>query len=116
MVPRGHLASSMLKQDGDRVVGIAPIAAHFENCLQRFEQLCATLESRQLGGNSMYSAVDGCLSEFRRWGDDTGAAEGLLDHSLRKSSRLQQATKDLLTDLLSTLQTSKILIFEVGAH
>lgn len=49
----------------DQAYGIAPIAAHFENCLQYFERLSASLESRPSEGNSIYSTVDGCLSEFR---------------------------------------------------
>lgn len=102
--------SAMRKQERDQARGIVPISAHFENCLQHFERLCATLDSRQYGGKYMYSAVDGYLSEFRMWGNDTGAPDGLLDHALRKSSRLQKATKDLLIDLLSTLHTSKIPI------
>lgn len=96
------------KPENYQVYGIAPIAAHFENCLQYFERLSASLESRPFGGNYIYSTVDACLSEFRIWGNDTGAPEGLLDHALRKSSRLQKAAKDLLIDLLSTLRTSKI--------
>lgn len=100
--------SAARKRENDQAFGIAPIAAHFENCLQYFERLSASLESRPFGEKDIYSTVDGCLSEFRMWGNDTGAPEGLLDHALRKSSRLQQAAKDLLIDLLSTLRTSKI--------
>ena len=109
----GKITTATRKQERDQARGIAPIAAHFENCLQHFERLCATLNSRQYGGKHMYSAVDGCLSDFRIWGNDTGAPDGLLDHALRKSSRLQKAAKDLLIDLLSTLHTSKILISSI---
>lgn len=99
--------SAAYGRENDQAYGIAPVAAHFENCLQYFERLSASLESRPSEGN-IYSTVDGCLSEFRIWGNDTGAPEGLLDHALRKSSRLQKAAKDLLIDLYSTLRTSKI--------
>lgn len=102
-----RIAVPVRKQKNDEANGIAPIAAHFENCLQHFERLYATLQSSQSGGEDMLSAVDCSLSEFRVWGNDTGAPEGLLDHGLRKSSHLQNAAKDLLTDLLSTLCTSK---------
>ena len=107
----GRIMSATRKQENDNFYGIAPIAAHFEDCLQSFERLYATLESRQLGGKDMVAAVDGSLGEFRIWGNDTGAPDGLLDHALRKSSHLQKAVKDLLVDLLSTLRSSKILIF-----
>ena len=100
--------SAAYRRENDQTYGIAPIAAHFENCLQYFERLSASLESRPSEGNDIYSTVDGCLSEFRIWGNDTGAPEGLLDHALRKSSRLHKAAKDLLMDLDSTLRTSKI--------
>lgn len=104
----GKPASKLRERESRQADGIAPIAALFENCLQQFERLCATLECRQDDGKYMYLAVDGSLSEFRVWGNDTGAPDGLLDHALRKSSGLQQAAKDLLADLLSTLHTSKI--------
>lgn len=103
------------KHGYDQAYGIAPIAAHFENCLQYFERLSASLESRPFGEKYIYSTVDGCLSEFRIWGNDTGAPEGLLDHALRKSSRLQKAAKDLLMDLLSTLRSSKIFKYSQSA-
>lgn len=103
------------KRENDQTFGIAPIAAHFEYCLQYFERLSASLESRPSGGNYIYSTVDGCLSEFRIWGNDTGAPEGLLDHALRKSSRLQKAAKDLLIDLYSTLRASKTFIYSKSA-
>jgi hypothetical protein len=107
----GKTTKAASERESDQADGIAPIAALFENCLQYFERLCATLESRQDDGKDMYSAVDGYLGEFRTWGNDTGAPDGLLDHALRKSSGLQQAAKDLLADLLSSLHTSKTLIF-----
>lgn len=99
-------------QESDHEKGIGPIAALFEDCLQQFERLCAaTMESQHIAGKTLYSMVDGCFSKLRMWGRDTGASDGSLDHALRKSSRLQQTTKDLLGDLLSTLRTSKSLVF-----
>lgn len=102
----GKSQGAARNQESDHVKGLAPIAALFKDCLQRFERLhAATVESLQIGGKSLHSMVDGCFSEFRMWGIDTGAPDGSLDHALRKSSRLQQTTKDLLGDLISTLQT-----------
>ena len=99
------------KQESDYENGIAPIAALFEDCSQCFERLCATtVESRHIGETSLHSMVDGCFSELRSWGGETGAPDGSLDHALRKSSRLQQTTKDLLGDLISTLRISKALV------
>lgn len=107
----GKSQGAARNQESDHVKGLAPIAALFEDCLQRFERLrAATVESLQIGGKSLHSMVDGCFSEFRMWGIDTGAPDGSLDHALRKSSRLQQTTKDLLGELISTLQTSKTLV------
>lgn len=106
----GSIQGAPRGQKSDHEKGIAPIAALFEDCLQHFERLrAATVESRQI--KPLHSMVDGCFSKFRMWGSDTGAPDGSLDHALRKSSRLEQTTKDLAEDLLSTLRTSKTLVF-----
>lgn len=108
----GKSQDATRNHESDQEKGIAPIAALFKDCLQQFERLCAaTVESQQIGGKSLNSMIDGCFSKFRMWGRDTGAPDGLLDHALRKSSRLQQTTKDILGDLLSTLRTSKTFVF-----
>lgn len=99
------------KQESSHAYGVAPIAALFKDCLQHFERLCSTIESRKLTGNSMNLTRDGCFSKFRTWGSDTGAPTGSLDHGLRKSTRLQQTTKDLLDDLILALQASKTSCF-----
>ncbi|MCJ1467362.1 hypothetical protein MMC07_005986 [Pseudocyphellaria aurata] len=93
-------------QESDHRDGIAPLATLFKDCLNSFERLCAaTAESQQVGGELLCSTVHGCFSKFRMWGNDTGAPDGSLDYALRKSSHLQQTTKDLLGDLISTLCT-----------
>lgn len=104
----GNSQDAARNQESDHEKGIPPIAALFKDCLQDFERLCAaTVESQQIDGLSLCSMVDGYLSKFRTWGSDTGALDGSLDRALRKSSRLQKTTKDLLGDLLSTLRTCK---------
>ena len=60
-----------------------------------------------------YLIVDDCFSKFRDWGSNTGASSRSLDHALRKSSELQQTTKELLKDLFSTLSHSKSIDFLV---
>lgn len=108
----GNSQGAARNQESDHEKGIAPIAALVEDCLQHFERLCAaTVESQQIDGLSLYSMVDGYFSKFRMWGSDTAASGGSLDRALRKSSRLQQTTKDLLGDLLSTLRTCKTPVF-----
>lgn len=56
---------------------------------------------------SSYIALDGSQSKFRQWSSDTGASDRSLDHALRKASRLQETTINLLQELLSALDTSK---------
>lgn len=98
-------------QESDHRDAIAPIATLFKDCLHTFERLCAaTAESRPIGGEPSCSTVHGCFSKIRMWGTEIGAPDGSLDYALRKSSLLQQTTKDLLGDLVSTLCTSKTLV------
>ncbi|KAL9598499.1 MAG: hypothetical protein Q9219_004472 [cf. Caloplaca sp. 3 TL-2023] len=81
----------------------APIAATFEDCLQSFERLCSIVETNEEAENTYRSMVEGSHGRFRQWGDETGAANRLLDHALRNANHLQQATQDLLRDLLLAL-------------
>ena len=90
----------------------APIAAMFEDCLQSFERLCSIIETEEEEAeNTSFPTIGNSHSRFRQWGTDTGAHKRLLDHGLRKSSHLQEATKDLLRDLLIALQTCKCPAF-----
>lgn len=89
----------------------APLAAMFEDCLQSFERLCSIMATDEEAENASYPMIDGSHSRFRQWGSETGAPNRSLDHALRKSSHLQQATKDLLGDLLLALHTCRIFLF-----
>ena len=89
----------------------APIAAIFEDCLQFFERLCSIIEINQEAEKAEHPLIQGSFSRFRQWGSDTGASSRSLDHALRNSKQLQQATKDLLEELLSTLHASKAIAF-----
>lgn len=89
---------------------IAPIAALFEDCLQCFAELCTIMEVNEDAWKPQHVMVDGSFSKFRDWGRDTLAFNRSLDHALRKASRLQETTKDMLETLLSTLHDSKRLM------
>ena len=85
----------------------APIAAIFEDCLQCFERLSGIIEVIQEADKAQYPMIEGSFSKFRQWGSDTGTPKRSLDHALRKAPQLQQATVDLLSDLLSSLHIGK---------
>ena len=99
------------KQESSHAYRAAPIAALFEDCLQYFERLCSTVETDQEVEIIRHPMIEGCFSRFRQWGNDMGASKRLLDHALRKAPQLQQATKELLSDLLLALQRSKVIAF-----
>ena len=88
-----------------------PIAAVFEDCIQYFEQLCTIVECNPEAWESIAFPITDCFTKFRDWGSATKAPSRALDHALRKSSQLQEATRGLLEDLLNTLHNSKIIAF-----
>lgn len=98
--------ASMPNNESSRASNTAPIAVLFKDCLQYFGQLIKVMKDNDVWKPS-YLAMDACQSKFRQWSSDTGASNHLLDHALRKSSRLQETTVDLLRELLSALNTSK---------
>ena len=100
----------MRNQERSHAHKMAPIAALFEDCLQCFAELCTIMEADEDAWKPQHVLVDGSFSKFREWGSDTGASNRSLDHALRKASRLQETTKDMLETLLSTLHDSKRLI------
>ena len=103
----GGAPGDVRKQESSHAYEKAPIAAMFEDCLQYFERIDMIQDPEMAG----FPNLDGYFSRFRQWGSDTGAQTRALDHTLRKASQLQQATKDLLRDLLTALQNSKIHAF-----
>lgn len=78
----------------------------FEGCQESFSQLSTTTSNRETQQPSSIS-LDGFYSRFRQWGLVTGASNRSLDYALRKSSRLQDSTIDLLKDLLWALNTGR---------
>ena len=101
------------KQESSHAYRIAPIAAIYEDCVQYFEQICTVMDSNPEAWETRSSQINDCFSKFRDWGNATKAPTRSLDHALRKSSRLQETTKDLLEDLLSMLHTSKAMISSI---
>lgn len=84
----------------------ALLAALFEDCLQAFLQLTSATKVN-LRWNLCYSRVKDNYSRLSVWGNETGASsrhlDRSLDYKLRKSSRLQIKTAELLGDLHATL-------------
>ncbi|KAL8941508.1 MAG: hypothetical protein Q9216_002190 [Gyalolechia sp. 2 TL-2023] len=105
MESKATVRSSIRKHEKSHAYGTAPIAALYEDCLGCFERLCSIIETDEEMEDASNPVIEGPFSRFRQWGNDTGAPKRSLDHALRKASHLQEATKDLLRDLLSALQT-----------
>ena len=90
----------------------AVLAAIYEDCLQAFLQLTSATKVN-LVLKPWYSTLKDEYGRLSAWGDETGASSRQLDlsldYSLRKSTRLQAKTAELLGDLHSTLCEGKIL-------
>lgn len=99
--------NSFQRHEESHAYGTAPIAALYEDCLGFFERLRSIIETDDEIEDASDPVIEGSFSKFRQWGSDTGAPNRSLDHALRKASQLQEATKDLLRDLLSALQTRR---------
>jgi hypothetical protein len=82
----------------------APLAANFEDCLQTFDRLRATIHSSKKDLEDEHILGEDCYSRLRSWGHDSGASSRALDHRLRKSSQLGSTTLELLVELQSVLQ------------
>lgn len=85
----------------------APLAANFEDCLQAFDRLRATIQANKRDLKDEYILGEDCYSRLRSWGYDSGASSRALDHRLRKSAQLVAATLDLLEELYSILVEGK---------
>ena len=81
----------------------APIAARFEDCLQLLGRLSATLTASLPESEQIALLAEDCETKFKIWGHDAGANSRALDHALRDSSRLGEATVQLLDDLREIL-------------
>ncbi|KAE9378878.1 hypothetical protein N431DRAFT_478014 [Stipitochalara longipes BDJ] len=87
----------------------APLAANFEDCLQAFDRLRATIQSSKKDLEDEYILGEDCYSRLKNWGQHSGASSRALDHRLRKCSELGTATLDLLSELGSILQETNEL-------
>jgi hypothetical protein len=97
-----------LRPAGRVPLQIAPIAAKFERCREVFERLCIIIRSMS---PEMSSAVEDVYGRFLAWGNDSGASSRALDHTLQKSSSLQDMTTELLISLYSKLNEGELLCF-----
>ncbi|KAH8746034.1 hypothetical protein BGZ57DRAFT_777998 [Hyaloscypha finlandica] len=97
--------SKELRSRNNRAVRAnAPLAANFEDCLQAFDRLRATIYSSKKDLEDEHNLGEDCYSRLRTWGHDSGASSRALDHRLRKSPQLGTSTLDLLAELQSILQ------------
>lgn len=93
-------------------VQTAPVAAKFEDCHQCFTRLCAAMETHPSPAD--VELAKDSFAKFLAWGNDTGAMNRSLDHTLRKASDHQKKTLELLSTLHSTLMEGMCL-FASGA-
>jgi len=97
--------SKELRSRNNRAVRAnAPLAANFEDCLQAFDRLRATIYSSKKDLEDEHNLGEDCYSRLRTWGHGSGASSRALDHRLRKSPQLGTSTLDLLAELQSILQ------------
>ncbi|KAG4442072.1 hypothetical protein IFR05_002466 [Cadophora sp. M221] len=96
-------SKALRSQQNQAVRAKAPIAAEFEDCIQSFDRLCATIRVNEPGPDEAVIAED-CRSRLTLWGHESGASGRKLDHALRRSFSLRTATLELLRDLQATLQ------------
>jgi len=84
----------------------APLAAQFEDCAQAVKQVHSALNTDPSveKHTSLHALVGRCLGRLTTWGHETGASSRLLDHSLRRASRLRNNTLTLLQDLHDRFQ------------
>ena len=106
---QGETSDIVRNRNSTHVYQRAPIAARFEECLQYFERLSSMTEIYDEADSASNFSIESAFSQFRQWGNDTGAQSRLLDHALRKATQLVQATNHMLDDLLSALHIGKIL-------
>jgi hypothetical protein len=86
----------------------APIAAEFEECTQLFQSLCSAFEANPGAWKTYHLVIGGQRDALAAWAAETNATSYLLDHALRKSSGLQRHLVEVLQDLSSDLQKSKL--------
>ena len=84
----------------------APIAAHFEDCFQAFQQLFDSLKVNE-SNSELHNIAKDCGLRFKIWGDDSGASSRALDYALRSSPVVKRQTLRLLKDLSSFLEQGK---------
>lgn len=112
----------------------APIAAHFEDCTQAFQQLCAALKSCRIAPSTgqrfddlvreksedlrleeIYTATDDCMAKLDIWDLEVGASTRALDHTLRRSSQLSQTVVSHLDELKAILEQGDYMLLDIGA-
>jgi hypothetical protein len=95
----------------------ATIAAKFEDCLQKYDQLCSAMQGNKQAWGEWYTIVDTDLTRLQEWGNDTGASSRSLnkslDHALRKACRLRESVHEYLQDLLGSLQIGEYQISQL---
>ncbi|KAI1845649.1 hypothetical protein JX266_008260 [Neoarthrinium moseri] len=90
----------------------APVAAHFEDCVQAFQRLSDSIQVNQSNSELHQIAEDSAI-RLKLWGEGSQASSRSLDYALRNSSILKRQTLRLLKDLHSTLEEA---ITEVQAQ
>lgn len=118
----------------------APIAAQYEDCMQSFDRLRASLrarlpdhDTRSLSGKDdfesglpvagvrdqssatrhLFVLAENCVTDFIIWGNEAGAVSRALDHALRRSNKLSTTVLQHLEALHGILFKGKCDPLEV---
>jgi hypothetical protein len=89
---------------------VITIAAEFEDCMQRYQLLCAAMEANPVVWGKKATGMRECRIDLLHWGYRIGAATRALDYALHKSSDLRDQVVELLEDLNASLQSGRCKI------
>jgi hypothetical protein len=86
---------------------VTTIAAEFEDCMQRYQSLCAAMEANPVVWGKKIGGMRESRVGLLHWGYRIGAATRALDYALHKSSDLRDQVVELLEGLNASLQIGR---------
>jgi hypothetical protein len=104
-VPRSKRAQRLKESRGLRAK--APVAAHFEDCVQAFQRLSDSLQVNQ-SNSELHNISKDCALRLQLWGEGSDASSRALDYALKGSPEVKRQTLRLLEDLHSTLEEGEL--------
>ncbi|KAK4167894.1 hypothetical protein QBC43DRAFT_125765 [Cladorrhinum sp. PSN259] len=92
------------------------INSEFGNCASKLDEICTAFrDSPQLSEESLRPVATillRCSQVLTSWGQDTGASSSVLDHSLRRASKLRTSTVILLQELNELIKHTAVHLLD----